>query len=225
MYAASGGNNASMEKAKGFITDAIVGLILALLAYLILYIINPELVKIKMGTTPTTVSTTPGTGIPGGTGGGTCAAPTSGPCSVENLKSTCLASKADGMAQICAQESGGNTSLESGTDLCMDNNSFSIGLFQVNMINSASSAGCNGSAIFSGVGSSSSSYDCFDHKTNSKGVSYCAHRNCKVIDTAKYNECKSKLMNGSANITAACSLSSSGGYGPWSTSAKICGVN
>src|SRR3989339_1377455 len=42
LYAASGGNNASMEKAKTFITDAIVGLILALLAYLILYVINPE---------------------------------------------------------------------------------------------------------------------------------------------------------------------------------------
>jgi hypothetical protein len=57
MYAASGGNNASMEKAKRFITDAIAGLILALLAYLILYIINPELVKIKMGSAST--ATTP----------------------------------------------------------------------------------------------------------------------------------------------------------------------
>lgn len=62
MYAASGGNNASMEKAKGFITDAIVGLILALLAYLILYIINPELVKIKMAAAvpPPTPPTVPG---------------------------------------------------------------------------------------------------------------------------------------------------------------------
>jgi len=225
MYMASAGNNASMEKAKNVITDAIVGLLLALSSYLILYVINPYLVKIKrLQPAPTSITTTtPKVGA--GTGGGTCTALTSGPCSVENLKSTCLASKADGMAQICAQESGGSTSLESGTDLCMDNNSFSIGLFQINMINSASSAGCNGSAIFSGIGSSSSSYDCYDHKTNSKGVSYCAHRNCKVIDMAKYNECKSKLMNGSANIASACSLSSSRGYGPWSTSAKICGVN
>ncbi len=55
-YAASGGNNATMQKAKGFITDAIIGLILALLAYLILYIINPELVKIK---TQATIYPTP----------------------------------------------------------------------------------------------------------------------------------------------------------------------
>lgn len=58
-YAASGGNNASMERAKGFITDALVGLVLALLAYLILYIINPELVKIKMTSVTVPVSPIP----------------------------------------------------------------------------------------------------------------------------------------------------------------------
>ncbi|PIP26414.1 MAG: hypothetical protein CO140_02200 [Candidatus Moranbacteria bacterium CG_4_9_14_3_um_filter_40_7] len=60
MYAASGGNNASMEKAKGFITDALIGLILALLAYLILYTINPELVKAKMAAAVPTTPTIPG---------------------------------------------------------------------------------------------------------------------------------------------------------------------
>lgn len=47
MYITSAGNNTSMEKAKGVITDAIVGLVLALTAYLLLYIINPDLVKIQ----------------------------------------------------------------------------------------------------------------------------------------------------------------------------------
>jgi hypothetical protein len=47
MYITSAGNNAKMESAKGVITDAIVGLILALSAYLILYTINPELVNIR----------------------------------------------------------------------------------------------------------------------------------------------------------------------------------
>ncbi|HRZ94976.1 MAG TPA: hypothetical protein P5262_00175 [Candidatus Moranbacteria bacterium] len=47
MYITSAGNNASMEKAKGIITDAIIGVLMALSAYLILYVINPELVKIK----------------------------------------------------------------------------------------------------------------------------------------------------------------------------------
>jgi hypothetical protein len=69
-YAASGGNNASMESAKGFITDALVGLVLALLAYLILYIINPKLIEIKMSsalTIPAT-TTTPATTVPATTG-------------------------------------------------------------------------------------------------------------------------------------------------------------
>jgi hypothetical protein len=46
-YLLSAGNNAGMDKAKGFITDAIIGLILALTAYLILYIINPDLLEIR----------------------------------------------------------------------------------------------------------------------------------------------------------------------------------
>lgn len=48
MYMTSAGNNASMEKAKGIITDAIIGLILALFSWLLLYTINPELVSIKI---------------------------------------------------------------------------------------------------------------------------------------------------------------------------------
>ena len=47
MYMVSGGNNSLMGKAKDVITDAIIGLILALTAYLILYTINPTLVSIS----------------------------------------------------------------------------------------------------------------------------------------------------------------------------------
>jgi hypothetical protein len=49
MYLTSAGNNASMQKAKKVITDAIAGLILAMISYLILYLINPDLIKIKIG--------------------------------------------------------------------------------------------------------------------------------------------------------------------------------
>jgi hypothetical protein len=47
MYITSAGNNAAMGKAKGVITDAIIGLILALCSYLLLWTINPELLQIK----------------------------------------------------------------------------------------------------------------------------------------------------------------------------------
>jgi hypothetical protein len=46
-YITSAGNNSSMETAKRIITDAIVGIIMALTAYLLLYVINPDLVKMK----------------------------------------------------------------------------------------------------------------------------------------------------------------------------------
>ena len=66
MYVASAGNNASMEKAKGVITDAILGLLLALSSYLILYVINPDLVKIKKLGTATSTTGTAETGTAGG---------------------------------------------------------------------------------------------------------------------------------------------------------------
>ncbi|MFZ5982587.1 MAG: hypothetical protein ACOYS2_03415 [Patescibacteria group bacterium] len=47
MYLTSAGNNAAMGSAKNVITDAIIGLVLALLAWLLLYTINPELVSPK----------------------------------------------------------------------------------------------------------------------------------------------------------------------------------
>ncbi|PJA88369.1 MAG: hypothetical protein CO139_03580 [Candidatus Moranbacteria bacterium CG_4_9_14_3_um_filter_36_9] len=52
MYATSAGNNASMEKAKEVITDALIGLILAMTSYVLLYIINPDLVRIQRLKTP-----------------------------------------------------------------------------------------------------------------------------------------------------------------------------
>jgi hypothetical protein len=51
MYLTSAGNQSAAGTAKKIITDAITGLILALVSYLILYIINPDLVKLKIGYT------------------------------------------------------------------------------------------------------------------------------------------------------------------------------
>lgn len=48
IYLSSGGNTANIGKAKTYIWDAIIGLVLALLAYLILYVINPDLVNVSL---------------------------------------------------------------------------------------------------------------------------------------------------------------------------------
>lgn len=47
MYITSAGNNASMGRAKSVIGDAIIGIVMALSAYLLLKTINPELVRIQ----------------------------------------------------------------------------------------------------------------------------------------------------------------------------------
>ncbi len=229
MYMGSAGNNAIAESAKKIITDSLLGIIVALSAYLFLYVINPDLTVIKfslisVGDLGESSSSGGSSGSSGtNTGSGSCETIKSGPCSVENLSASFGSSGAETMSKICNKESRGNTSLESQTDLCKDGNSFSIGLFQVNLMTSAGSIGCDGSKMFTGTGSRSSSYDCNDHKTNSNGVKYCAHRNCTVTNKSLYEECKAKLKNGTDNISVAKKLYSSGGVNPWKTSAKICG--
>ncbi len=69
MYLTSAGNTASMSSAKGIITDSIIGLIIALSAWLVLYIINPDLVKISMSALPSAeTSSAPPATAPGSIG-------------------------------------------------------------------------------------------------------------------------------------------------------------
>jgi len=47
-YITSAGNTSSMEKAKEIIRDAILGVLAVILAYLLLFVINPDLVDINL---------------------------------------------------------------------------------------------------------------------------------------------------------------------------------
>jgi hypothetical protein len=71
MYMTSAGNNAAMTTAKGVIFDAVIGLAIALVAWLILNVINPDLVNVSIkslsimpapGIPPTGQPPAPGTG-------------------------------------------------------------------------------------------------------------------------------------------------------------------
>ena len=62
MYITSAGNQASMGKAKGIIQDAIIGLIMALTAWIILNEINPGLVKVTITPPPALTGTSSTTG-------------------------------------------------------------------------------------------------------------------------------------------------------------------
>jgi hypothetical protein len=55
MYAGSAGNTATATKAKGIITDALIGIAAAMSAYLFLYVINPDLTNLKINFTPVSV--------------------------------------------------------------------------------------------------------------------------------------------------------------------------
>jgi hypothetical protein len=48
MYMGSAGNNSTATSAKGIITDSLIGIVAALAAYLVLYVINPDLTTINL---------------------------------------------------------------------------------------------------------------------------------------------------------------------------------
>ena len=212
MYMMSAGNNASMQKAKGVITDAIVGLILALTSYLILYEINPNLVNINLGSIGGGSGSVGQQGTPGGNGNGSCSPALNGPCSVDNLKKTCFGSNAQAASIVCMQESSGRQDNPSTTDKCQPGNEVvSFGLFQINI--SANMVG---------------SYNCPGAFSNAYTGS---NHNCSVLDNTLYNECKSTATqpvsdNTSPNIARACALSNNGTdwSSAWGTTAQKCGL-
>ena len=67
-YMASAGNNATATTAKGIITDALFGIVAALGAYLIIYVINPDLTVMKISFTQVDIKEANRYGGPTGTG-------------------------------------------------------------------------------------------------------------------------------------------------------------
>ncbi len=85
-YLTSAGNTSRMGTAKEIIVDSLIGLVIALTAWLILNVINPDLVK-------TTISSLPGGSIAesgaGGAGTGGSSPATNGDCSTPNTTRAC----------------------------------------------------------------------------------------------------------------------------------------
>lgn len=217
MYITSAGNTSRMDSAKRVIFDALYGLIVAFAAWLLLYVINPDLVKVSITLKPVVM---PQAGAPGGPGYGIggCQPVSSGSCSVSSLQSSCFGGNAQNMSIICNVESGGNPNIFSGSDKCKDGNSFSVGLFQINMITSAGSV-CNGADIFT-INGGGSQGTCLARRN---GI--CMKYDCEVKNKSLYDSCASQLKNSNTNINIACSLSNNGSnLGPWTTTAKRCGL-
>ncbi len=70
IYVTAAGNTSNVDKGKGYIRDALIGILIAFGSYLILYVINPDLVNIDLSNL-NKLSLSGGVGSTGSTGSGT----------------------------------------------------------------------------------------------------------------------------------------------------------
>ena len=153
--------------------------------------------------------------------GGLCAPVAVGPASPQALASTCFGQNAPAASIIANPESGGDPTRESGADKCKDGNSFSIGLFQINLVAHGDkiSPACGKSSLFK-INGQGFQGDCLSR--NSKGI--CVRYDCEVINLPQYNICKDYLKDASQNINLACRISNNGqNWSAWSNTARACG--
>ena len=248
IWLTAGGNQTRIGTAKSYITASITGLVIALSSYLILYQINPELIKLKpikitmvkkmpseivkagcawktgvwQGDIPTTngcgdgfklsiysdcpaktdsqaLDPTIGCCCPTMQWTSQCSPPSSGACSVNNLKAIgglCFGNNIEKAAAICNAESANGTLLESTVDKCEPGKEVvSFGLFQINI--SAHDIG---------------GYSCIN-SFNSGPYTGSDHL-CSVKDNPTYNNCKNAAKDYIINIQKACEIS--GGGNSWS---------
>src|SRR3989344_4112489 len=220
----------SKEAGKDTIRNAILGLLIALGAYLILNTINPQLLSVCLDKLPKAVITI----LPYDANinsyttktSGNCRVLTSGDCSVENLKSV-FGDKANSASMICSVESGGIADKKSGSDYCsIGKTTFSFGLFQINLL-------VHGDKIPSSVG------NCKDLFTTSKGEEIGYGKKGYVVRDEKgnysydcklksdrgddYNKCSAYLKTASGNLFVASKLFKARVFEDWRPSdQKVC---
>jgi len=201
----------SKEAGRERIRGALLGLLIALGAYALLNTINPDLLKSDIEIADATVTVSLDEQIKTYTGGGTCEPIATGPCSPANLVAAGFVEpRATQASSICNGESRGNVNGASGVDKCVDDNSFSLGLFQINVIahaNEIPGGICSGIFQTTGVGTQGA---CLEEKS---GI--CIKYNCRVTDQAKYNSCRTYITNPANNITFAKNLQAARDWGQW----------
>jgi hypothetical protein len=139
MYAGSAGNTATATKAKGIITDALIGIAAAMSAYLFLYVINPDLTNLKINFTAVKVEETTGTGLstPGtaagkSTGstitGGPCLGTNAGCCKAGTKCADCknCGNFSNSYSSLCYKGAPGNTGCKLNTSLAGKLNSANL---------------------------------------------------------------------------------------------------
>ncbi len=221
----SGGNTGKIQKGKDKMINALIGFLIILGAYLVVNTIMVTFVDqsvvsnwnsiqcvqqpSRTGGGGSNPGSQPGGVNPGNQAGGTpsagsCTPASSGPCSPEALSGT-FGSAASQASQVCMGESSGNPAKLSNTDKTLDGNSFSAGLFQINLTQHKIS--CGGKTL-----------DC---PSAFQGKNYTA----KVTNTDLYNQCISAAQDATCNLNKAKELytQSKDPWKPWSA-AKKCGL-
>lgn len=234
------------EEGRERITHAVLGLLLALSAYLILNTINPQLLSACLDKLPQatiTISPEQALMIKNISGGGNCVVvtDTNSACSQDKLATIFtdttnatapFNTNAAQASAICQLESNAvvdaptpnGTGTSKTIDFCKnDKTIFSFGLFQINLLANGSSItdsqGENCGGLFvRGDGSSiqNGNYIISDSSAPG-GYSY----DCKLSDVSvqtKYTNCKNYLLNPTNNIAFAAKLYEQYGWTPtWST--------
>jgi hypothetical protein len=217
-YTLAAGNPSTQSDARDQITQALLGLLMLLGVYLLLNVINPDLVKLSMPELTAIPAVTSGGlssgggggGAGAGTGTGNCTPLASGIASAENLQGSCFGANAQTASTIAHAESGGNPTAINPTARC-GGNAAVVGLFQINI---------SANRLY-GPGLPSSGLNC--PSAFSGGYSY-SHPNCTVTDSTLYSQCVTAAKDPNVSIATACQLSRNGtNWRPWET-ATICGI-
>ena len=226
LYLLSAGKVYSKDAGKNKMVNSIIAVIVVLTTPIILNMINPGIFKIEMKIPIVEVKLPqyiysfepgklPGTDLKISSdqikGKADCNIPQGNNlCAPSNLRYYTL-NRLDDLALrqfalICINESGGSSTIESKVDVCEDGNSFSIGLFQINMVatnftipgeNQGKNINCNPGEIFEySKGTSTPSRE-IDPQTGKYKYK------CKVINQDLYKKCKNALKDPQINIDEA----------------------
>jgi lysophospholipase L1-like esterase len=225
IYMSADGSSESVDKAKSILQSSITALVILMGGYVLLRAINPDLITIPSIQPPNVVpivgqNTTGGTGN-GGTLNSSVCAPNRGSCNVSQMQQ-CGAWDANVASGICGQESSGVPTVPSHYDHCVDNTPFTIGLFQINIINSAKGvAACPAGIFVSSDGQPVQSH-CMPGQRDSSGI--CHQWNCQLAPgmQTQYQQCVNALSDPATNIGAACALYQSRKWSPWQNSYNKC---
>jgi len=227
LYVVNPVSPAGKEKAKGYLWNTVIGIIVALAGWLIVdavmvVLYNPASVgstwsnlimsggidpclKQAGSLSKDTLNqvTTSGAGITstGASGGGTCAIQNGGPCASQNM--TIFGTAANQASAICSAESANGVLLNG--DKTTDGIPVSFGLFQINITaNDVANLGCNiKGKVFDSMYSGS-------------------HKNVQVMNQTLYNQCRQAALTPETNIKTAYDIFKKSGYSwrQWSTHTK-----